>query len=170
MRFTKKLDINLFDFFKDGTFDYIKLGQTKECILNNFPDPDDNRMDLLSKRNNIWQYGNIQFFFDDNILYSIFSDNFCNFNGGENLNIDKWILNENNLTLINILKILNDFNIDYEKETCDLNDIMLILKSGVALHFYNNKEIEDLNKNDYKMTSFHLTIKNIHDNKNIKNK
>jgi integrase len=31
-KFDKKIEINIFDFFKYGKFDYIKLGQTKEWI------------------------------------------------------------------------------------------------------------------------------------------
>jgi hypothetical protein len=155
MKLEKKPVIRLFDFFRDGAFDYVKPGRTKEWILNNFPDPDDSMgNNLLSKRNNIWRYGSIEFHFADDRLYSIFSDSLYNFDGGESLDVDLWLINEDDLRLINVLKILNDNNMDYEKKTCKHDAVRLVLFSGVELGFLNVKEIEGLNKNDYEMISF----------------
>jgi hypothetical protein len=40
MRPDKKIEIGIFYFFKYGKFDCVKLGQTKEWFLDNFPDAD----------------------------------------------------------------------------------------------------------------------------------
>jgi len=52
------ITINLLTFFKTGKFDYLKLGKTKEWILNNFPDPDGDfeKEEYLKNHVNIWQY------------------------------------------------------------------------------------------------------------------
>ena len=60
MKLETKINIDILDFIKNGKFDYIKLGQTKEWILNNFPDPD-----ILDFKYNIWTYGNIEFHWNE---------------------------------------------------------------------------------------------------------
>jgi len=75
--------VDLYDFIIKGAFDCIKIGQTKEWILNNFPDPDDVENGFhMTKKGSIWTYGNIEFHFSDNILFLIFCDNFSTFDEG----------------------------------------------------------------------------------------
>ena len=150
MKLDKKIDVDILDFLKYGKFDYIKLGQTKDWILNNFPDPDDQSKSIL-------KYGDIEFHFDENILFLIFSEDFNNFelNGGKKINVINWIFNElSELTLINVLKLLNEKDINYKK---DENKwfIKIRLESGVELTF-DNDEIENLNKNNYIMKTIGL--------------
>ncbi len=84
MKLNCKLELNILDFFKSGIFDFIKLGQSKDWILANFPDPDDFGMGKDLKSAAIWRYGNIEFYFSNEILVMIFSDyinqlhEFCN--------------------------------------------------------------------------------------------
>ena len=40
MQLPRPISIDMLDFLRDGRFDCIEPGQTKEWILNNFPDPD----------------------------------------------------------------------------------------------------------------------------------
>ena len=40
MQLPRPISIDMLDFLHDGRFDCIEPGQTKEWILNNFPDPD----------------------------------------------------------------------------------------------------------------------------------
>ena len=155
MKLDNKIEISIFDFFKYGKFDYITLEQTKEWILNNFPDPDSQSK---YKWGDIWQYGNIEFTFSENKLVSIFSDKFDNFNGGDNLLIDNWILDEKDSNLIHILKILNENNIDYKKKTFNSDNIKITLESGVTLCFYNLDEMENTNINAYKMIAFEFML------------
>jgi hypothetical protein len=158
MQLDKKIEINLFDFFKFGKFDYIKLGQTKEWILNNFPNPDSRWND---ESNGIWTYGNIEFHFHRNILFLIFCENFKNFNAGNNIIIDKWLLKRlNKLKLINILEKLNTNNIDYTK-TEDKLGIKLTLESKIELTFENINDIENLDKNNYELSTFGLFDKGL---------
>lgn len=41
-----------------------------------------------------WRYGNIDFFFHEDRLTQIFTDDIDSLDGGENTDIEKWILNE----------------------------------------------------------------------------
>jgi hypothetical protein len=158
MKFDKKIEISIFDFFKYGKFDCITLGQTKEWISNNFPDADS---EYQNEAFCILKYGDIEFHFHKNILFLIFSEEFDNFNGGKNLIIDKWILEKpKELKLLNVLAKLNENDIDYEKREDNLG-IKLKLESGIELTFENNNDIENLNKNHYELTTFGLFNKEI---------
>ncbi|WP_375471081.1 hypothetical protein [uncultured Nostoc sp.] len=134
------IDIDLLAFIKTGKFDYIKLGQTKEWILNNFPDPDDtSKGDLKSS---IWRYGNIEFHFDNNDkLFLIFSDYIDTLDGGPSLRLHKWIFDRpKELSLTNVVRQLAVERISYKLEYVVLpNEYTSIaiysLGSGVKLSF-----------------------------------
>src|SRR5262245_51733959 len=105
MTISHNIDIDILDFFKTGRFDYLKPGQTKEWILNNFPDPDDIGIGDTLMNARIWFYGNIELHFDKDQLSAIFSENINDLDGGRSLNINKWILNDPlNLKLVNFIK------------------------------------------------------------------
>ncbi len=118
MKLKSPITINFLDFFKRGKFDFIKLGQTKEWILNNFPDPDDYNTEFIKRKFAIWRYGNIEFHFNDsNELFLIYSDYISTLNGGKNLLLEKWILTDyNKLKLSHVLAELNKESIDYKKK------------------------------------------------------
>ena len=158
MKSKNELNIKLLDFFKYGEFDCIKLGQTKEWILNNFPEPDSQEevgMDIMCE---IWKYGSIEFHFTENkILFLIFSDAWFNkFEEAKNIKIDKWIFkNIKKLNLINVIKIFNENEINYQKIEDKLK-IKLKLESDIEITFENIKNANKLNKNKYIITSFGL--------------
>lgn len=116
MTLNAPIDIDLLTFIRTGKFDCIKLGQTKEWIINNFPDPDE-----LYKNNYkspIWLYGNIEFhFYDDQTLFLIYSDYIDTLNGGQSLRLHKWIFDEpEKLTLENVTRHLTKERIAYKLE------------------------------------------------------
>lgn len=95
MKFNTKIHIVFLDFIKHGKFDVIKLGQSKEWILNNFADPDKfDENPWIFKRSNcsIWTYGNIEFHFDkENNLWLIFSDYLEQLDGGKYKYSVRWL-------------------------------------------------------------------------------
>jgi len=159
MKLEKSIEIDILEFFKSGKFDYIKLGQTKEWILNNFPDPDTRfDSDWVKERDvDIWTYGNIEFHFSGENLYLIFSDNFSfmdKLTGGNSLKLNRWIFEDaSKLNLIFVLKELNSNGIDYKKRMDKLG-VCVRLNSGIELTFENRDDIEDLNPNEFIMSSF----------------
>jgi hypothetical protein len=160
------IEIDLFEFIKSGKFDYIELGQTKERISANFYKPDDIGCD-----GKIWAYGDIEFHFDGDELFMIFTDNFNSIatdrrishkiDGGKNLNLRKWIFEQpHKLNFIYIIKHLLAHGIDYSiKHKKRFNTIELtVIQSGVKLHF----EAINENENDpkkYKCAALWLTRK-----------
>ena len=97
MKLKEPIEIDFLEFFKTGQFDFLKLGQTKEWILNNFPDPDgniDKKTLLKVKGFDIWTYGDIELHFKNKILFLIYSDYWYEWKleGGKNLKLKKWIL------------------------------------------------------------------------------
>jgi hypothetical protein len=128
------------EFFRTGKFDYLKLGQTKEWIINNFPDP--NGMNTNTYESQIWVYGNIELHFnDDETLYLIYSDYIDTLDGGDFLHLNKWILNEpEKLTLEYVIHYLNRERIGFKIEHDTLSQgfgssVIEILVSKVSLGF-----------------------------------
>ncbi|QKX04063.1 hypothetical protein HN014_03790 [Aquimarina sp. TRL1] len=162
MKLTMPIEIDLLDFFKTGRFDHLKLGQTKEWIVNNFPDPDCFDADFLTAEVNIWTYGGIELHFENEKLYLIFSDYWYEgkLDSGNQLKLNKWIFDDiSQLNLLFVMTKLNEHNIDYKKKTDNLG-VLLRLRSGVELTFENIDDIEGVSTNSFQLTSFALVEEN----------
>lgn len=151
MKFNHPIAINLLNFIRTGKFDYIKLGQTKAWILNNFPDPDNFPDDYDDP---IWRYGNIEFHFNGDELFLIYSDYINTLTGGQSLHLEKWIFDKpKELTLENVARHLARERINYKLEHGTLpightSATIEILTSGVKLGFIP-AEIQDENYSQY---------------------
>ncbi|WP_299435666.1 hypothetical protein [uncultured Aquimarina sp.] len=162
MKLKTPIEIDLLEFFKTGKFDYLKLGQTKEWIINNFPDPDCYSPDFLTEEVNIWTYGGIELFFENEKLYLIYSDYWYEgkLESSNQIKLNKWIFEDiDKLNLAFVLKVLNTHNIDYKKKTDKLG-VLLRLNSGIELTFENINDIEDIDTNDFHLSSFGLVAEN----------
>ena len=159
MKLSNKIEIDILAFFKFGKFDYLKVGQTKEWILNNFPDPDDIGMGDTLRNSKIWFYGNIELHFEEDELSLIFSDNIIDLDGGEFLVLNKWILDDQSkLKLSCFIEKLNDERIDYTKKTekLDLEYVRLtITGSNVQLTFID-EENKLSDPNEFRLSAFSL--------------
>ena len=152
MRLQHKIEIDLLDVFKTGNFDCVKIGKTKEWILNNFPAPDDyeagNSFDLAG----FWRYGNIEFYFDEDRLSQISTNYIDTLDGGEGLHIKKWIFAEpEKLTLQYVLQHLIKerigFQVRYKIGTYLCHTTIGLLDAGVDLIFQPiEEEVEDVEK------------------------
>ncbi len=166
---TIKIDFK--EFFSSGKFDVLKLGQSKEWILNNFPNPDGllKQFDEVYKAN-IWTYGNIELHFSEDKLFLIFSDYIDALDGGKYLELDKWFLDdEESLKLPKVLWHLNSEHLDYCKKTNSFGEttVEIALQSGLSLGF-SIDELDDesydeyiertkiTKQNEFKLVSFSL--------------
>ena len=171
MKLNDPITIDLLQFFKTGKFDYLKLGQTKQWILNNFPDPDQAGHDHYS--NPIWFYGDIELHFgNDEKLFLIYSEYIDTLEGGPSLRLDKWILNEpEKLTLEYVIRHLNkervSFKLEHKTDSQGFVDARLqMLESKVLLRFASQETEDDINEflarcktedsNTFKLTAFSL--------------
>jgi hypothetical protein len=140
MRRSPAIPIDLLTFMRTGRFDCIEPGQTQEYVLHNFPDPDGfDARDLApagSGRFTIWRYGNIELHFEGDRLYLIYSDYIDTLTGGEALAVAPWILGDPaRRSLSEVMRALTRERIDFSKRTGRIDDIQLVLASGVILHF-----------------------------------
>jgi hypothetical protein len=169
MKLIDPIYIDVLEFFKTGKFDYLKLGQTKEWVLNNFPDPDDqNNYDAP-----IWVYGNIELHFrNDEKLFLIYTDYIDSLDGGPSIRLNKWILNEpEKLTLEYVIHCLNNERVNFKLEHKMLSQGFVLanielLESKVLLGFTPEEEEDDIKEflnrcktddsNTFKLTSISL--------------
>ncbi len=157
MKLNRPIEINLKDFFLEGKFDYIKPGKTKEWILNNFPDPDDDSD--MGHKLSIWRYIPIEFHFDGEELFTIWCDYLIDIEDNEKLVFDKWILEkpQEELTLPYVLSVLNTEKCNYLVKFNNYGSVIVrIKKSGVCLWF-NNPEDEEIDTNKYLLFAFGLS-------------
>lgn len=148
MKLKEKIVIDFVDFFSTGKFDFLKLGKTKEWVINNFPDPDgfDKYPEVI--KDDVWTYGNIELHFINEELFMIFSDYVDEIDGGDSLKLEKWFLADNKkLNLLHIISELNKKHIDFKKITKKSEPISIVLElmSGVELGFC----LEDSKEEDY---------------------
>lgn len=160
MNINHPIEIDFLEFFKTGKFDYLKLGQTKEWILNNFPEPDST---FENKKGgfDIWAYGDLELHFKDNQLILIFSDYWSEnkINAGNHILLKPWIFEDTSkLTLNFVLKALNTNHIDYTKKTTSLS-IVLYLENGIELTFESTSDIANSDPNNFKLSAFGLKEK-----------
>lgn len=160
MTLPNKIEIDILGFIKTGKFDFLKIGQTKEWILNNFPSPDDIGIGDTINNAKIWFYGNIELHFDKDKLCLIFSDNISDLDGGEYLELKKWVFNDtDSLTLSKFIDELNTERVDFSKKTekFELEYIRLnIVGSNVQLTFIDEENVLT-NPNDFRLSAFSLT-------------
>ena len=154
MKLKQKIEIDFLEFFKTGRFDYLKLGQTKEWIRNNFPDPD-----CGGFNDNIWCYGNIELHFYKEQLFLIYSDYLSELNGGKSLKLNKWILETpENLTLEFVIYKLNETQIDFtltHNKKCKNQIEIHLIESGIKLGFIDYNE-QNINPNLFSLNFFSL--------------
>jgi hypothetical protein len=173
MKLKEKINIDFEEFFATGKFDFLKLGKTKEWIINNFPDPDgfDEHPEVF--KDDIWRYGNIELHFNNDELFLIFSDYINGLDGGDSLELKKWFLvNTDMLKLSDIISQLNTKHIDFQKRTNNIGQttVNLELQSGVGLGFHLEEKIDEdyeeflercknTNQDEFRLGSFSLMKK-----------
>lgn len=170
MNLKEKIEIDFKEFFTTGKFDFLKLGKTKNWVINNFPDPDGLKEYPKVFEDDIWRYGNIELHFNNDELFLIFSDQIKELDGGTSLKLNKWFLgNTEKLDLSEVITQLNDKHIDFKKRTNNVGKLTvnIELESGVNLGFFleqkSNEEYDDFierckktNQNEYTLGSFSL--------------
>ncbi len=152
----KKVVVDLKRFLLRGEFDCLKLGQSKEWILENFVKPDKKYTDKQSGIS-ILSYGSVELHFKDNVLFMIYSDAWFDvFLNAKNIKYKKWIFkNISQLTLGFITGVLNDKKINYSVEfDKKLNSVTIYISQSAVSLCFGEFENDKLVPNDYKMSAF----------------
>lgn len=150
MKINHPIEISFEAFFRSGHFDFLEIGQVKDWILQNFPDPDGWDGSKAMHEASIWRYGNIELHFSGEKLAFLFSDYILELDGGPSLVLDKWILAQSNsLSLNNVITNFLESEIDFQivhSKIQGLRQISMILtQSGVKLLFEPSEEGADSN-------------------------
>lgn len=172
MKITEPITVDLLQFFKTGRFDCLKLGQTKEWILCNFPEPDE--VYPNNYESPIWYYGRIELhFYDNDQLFLIYTDHIDTLTAGENIKFNKWIFGEpEKSTLAYVIHHLNKERISFKLSHGTLpqgfvTTAIVLSDSNVTLGFAPDEIEDDINEflsrckyedsNGFKLTSFSLS-------------
>ena len=150
------MEIDILDFIKTGKFGVLKLGDSKQEIINQGFPPEDWLNGETKESSRIWRYGNIELHFDNlNDLSGIFTDYVSHIDCGESISISNWWILRNGKTipdLLSTIKELNRLNLDYTKTTFDLGYIELTLSNKVYFLFDHPDEKPDEEQNKWTMT------------------
>lgn len=166
MRLNHKIKIDLFEVLRTGKFDFVTIGKSKEWILQNFVDPDA-RMDIESKGEaNYWIYGRIEFYFEQEILVEISMKDVRSLDGGQNLEIDDWIFNENDGQTVKsvieqIVKNRIEFQVKHHVSEYNCQTSIGLLQAGAHLVF-NPDEPEVIDYNKWMKEDSKLIDPNLH--------
>lgn len=109
MELKQPITIDMKAFLLEGKFDCIQMGQTKEWIKHNFPDPDSDN--YMGHHLSIWLYGGIEFHFDHEQLYMIWCDNLRFMDRCKTLRVNKWLFH--NLDELTLGLAQNQLNHEY---------------------------------------------------------
>ena len=150
------MNIDILDFVKTGKFGFLKLGESKDEIINQGFPPEDWLNGESKESSRIWRYGNIELHFDNgNDLSGIFTDYVSNIDCGESITISNWwILPNGKKTpdLLSTIKELNCLGLNYTKTTFDVGYIELKLSNGVYFSFDHPDENPVEEQNNWTMT------------------
>lgn len=157
MKFNHKININIFEFFINGNFDCIQLGQSQEWITHHFPKPKQ-----ISTNQRIWQYDDLELYFKNKQLTAIYCDKLSHQKPlyfGKNIFINRHFLTDKHYDLISVIEILNQNQINFQKIQ-KFGLVYLILQSHVQLIFNPVDDVfnhtNHCNQNQFILTSFLL--------------
>lgn len=131
------MKISLRDFAATGKFGAIELGTRRANVRDilseppNWGAPSEN-----PERAAIWKYGDIEFYFSEDVLWMIFTDDFNIPRGCEQFELDAWKV-KSNCTPNEMKAYLSEENIAYRVENFPYIDssVRLICESGTTMTF-----------------------------------
>lgn len=162
------IEVELVTFLRTGDFGGIRLGMSRQEILDLIGTPPDWMVTRRRKRfevSGIWKYGSIEFHLEDygGPLWMIFTDHFP-LEGSETLNIvDPWLL-RGGLDLAHAITLLTSANLRYQLTTdAQTGETRLTFESGVVVSF-TPVELHPRQKNrSLQLTGFWLSTSSRND-------
>jgi hypothetical protein len=126
---------SLEDFARTGVFGSIELDMTRSQVEQLLGLPDDWEYEAPTYQSaTIWKYGDIEFYFQADRLYMIFTDDFKIPKGGTKIQLDAWIV-DGNLTCSEAKKSLSASNIPYVEGDAPHNENGKHLITGAGVTF-----------------------------------
>ncbi len=131
------MEVSLKDFISGGPFGPVDVGMIRSKVQDAFGVPVDWEDEAPTyKKANIWKYGDVEFYFQDDKLWMIFISEFEVPDGGDQIELDAWGLT-GQFTRAEAEAKLKAANIEYHTEPFPYNDsgIHLVTKAKTVLAF-----------------------------------
>ena len=154
------IEVDLLDFLHTGDFGGIRLGMTRQQVIDLLGTPPDWFVTGRKKgfqTSPIWKYGSIEFQFEhqSGLLCMISTDHFP-LEGCETLRLESWLLRQY-LPYDEALKLLESVNLKYQMSTeTQTGTTHLILESNVVLDFNDPSYRPPYEKGPLELTGFWL--------------
>ena len=88
-----KITVSMQDFLRTGEFGPVRLGMLRGQIRSLLGEPEDWGPSPRAKHNvGIWKYGDIEFHFNEDVLWLLFADDIGTLDGGKAIDFDPWVL------------------------------------------------------------------------------
>ena len=91
-RESKFVEASLLEFARTGQFGPLRCGTSREELLAALGAPPLWGTEQDREIASIWRYGNVEFYFDEDRVWMIFSDHEDLSDGGETLRVNRWIV------------------------------------------------------------------------------
>jgi hypothetical protein len=128
---------SLKEFVQTGSFGHIELSMSHSTVEQYLGQPDVWEAAARDYQTaTIWKYGDIEFYFQDDELYTIFMDDFQVLSGGSKIELNAWIIN-GSLTCAQAEHHFSAADIIYRKEefSQNANGVHLVTATGAVLAF-----------------------------------
>lgn len=125
------------EFIESGVLGLLRVGMKRAEVEQSLGAPPSWEARARGYRKaDIWKYGDIELYFQDDALWMIFADDFQVPDGGPQIELDAWIIS-GNLSQAQAEERLASEGIRYHKEALPYNQngVRLIAASGVVLAF-----------------------------------
>ncbi len=134
---------SLKEFIQNGSLGSLQVGDSRATVLSNLGAPHLWHANATNFQNaDIWKYGDVEFYFQNDALWMIFMDDFIVPTGGATLELDPWIIS-GQLACADAEKHLRASAISYRREDfpfCD-NGVRLITAAGTTLTFSSEESL-----------------------------
>lgn len=135
---------SLKELIQDGNFGLIELGMSRVGVEEILGSPDCwGGNECNYRQANIWKYGDVEFYFQDETLWMIFIDDCDIPSGGKKVDLDTWVISRY-LICFQAEEYLSKATIPYRKEEFSYTDngIHLITSAGTTLAFSGESAVE----------------------------
>lgn len=132
--------VSLLEFLKTGRFGSLEVGDSRRRVEQLFGAPPSWSAEHEVERASIWKYGDIEFYFNDDLLWMIFADGFSILSGARRLKILPGVLS-GRARVEDVVETFKREKISFTRSSFDgcERGVRLKTEAGVELTFCGNR-------------------------------
>lgn len=128
-----KITVSMQEFLRTGEFGPVRLEMSRGQLRGLLGEPAGWGPSPKAKHNaGIWKYGDVEFYFNGNILSLIFADDIDTLDGGKAINLDPWVFN-GKATVRQVLRELEAAHISCQRIDWKFDDTTERFRVGVGV-------------------------------------